>query len=251
MVKGYPLLITKPDVIDKLLSKIRLGLSSGVSIRLVNAYSISLAEVNPEYQLVMKGEGINLIDGKPLAQLLSLKFLRKVQNIRGEDLFRGVMKNPNLDGIKIALIGGIADQVSILEKSVKESFPDANIVGIYSPPFQPIDNHLIERILHFLDDSKPDIIWVGLGTPKQDFLASSLANLYPGCFIGVGAVFNFISGSVRSAPNIYKYLGMEWFYRFLQEPKRLWKRYLWGNTKFLLFCLMVFFEPSVKINFKE
>jgi N-acetylglucosaminyldiphosphoundecaprenol N-acetyl-beta-D-mannosaminyltransferase len=119
-------------------------------------------------------------------------------------------------------------------KSVTESrFPGVQLVGAYSPPYRPLAKAERLALEGNIRDSRPDIVWIGLGTPKQDVEAMTLAASAPAVFIAVGAAFDFLAGTKKEAPDWLKGSGLEWCYRLLSEPRRLWRRYTLGNLRFL------------------
>jgi len=108
------------------------------------------------------------------------------------------------------------------------------VVGTYEPPFRPLNTQEEDVLKGLIDETRPDVLWVGLSTPKQErFMAEYSAKLNVPLMVGVGAAFDFNTGRVKQAPDWMQAIGMEWFYRLCQEPRRLWKRYLTNNPKFL------------------
>jgi N-acetylglucosaminyldiphosphoundecaprenol N-acetyl-beta-D-mannosaminyltransferase len=117
---------------------------------------------------------------------------------------------------------------------LEERYPGINIVGMFTPPFRPLNGDEERALVEQVDSCRPDIIWVGLSTPKQErFMASYLPKLNTPLMVGVGAAFDFHSGRVKQAPRWMQRSGTEWFYRLCQEPRRLWKRYLKNNPLFI------------------
>jgi N-acetylglucosaminyldiphosphoundecaprenol N-acetyl-beta-D-mannosaminyltransferase len=123
----------------------------------------------------------------------------------------------------------------LLSSKLQTRFPGLKVAGAYSPPFHPLTAAEDAQIVAQINQAAPDIVWVGLGTPKQDlWMAAHREQLSAPVLIGVGAAFDFHAGRVRQAPRWMQQAGLEWFFRLCQEPKRLWYRYLVYNPLFIL-----------------
>jgi N-acetylglucosaminyldiphosphoundecaprenol N-acetyl-beta-D-mannosaminyltransferase len=120
-----------------------------------------------------------------------------------------------------------------LETELRRRFPNAQIVGAESPPFRTLTEQEIAEQEARLVESTAQVVWVGLGTPKQDWESARLAEEIPAVFLAVGAAFDFIAGEKRQAPLWMQRNGLEWLFRLAVEPRRLWRRYLFGNARFL------------------
>jgi N-acetylglucosaminyldiphosphoundecaprenol N-acetyl-beta-D-mannosaminyltransferase len=126
---------------------------------------------------------------------------------------------------------------STLDKLV-ERFSQNAIAGVYSPPFGSWDDEENAKMINLIRESGAKFVWVGLGCPKQEqWIATHLADLPPAVYFGVGAAFAFHTGEVRQAPALFQKAGMEWLFRLLAEPRRLWKRYAVHNTLFLIYTV--------------
>jgi N-acetylglucosaminyldiphosphoundecaprenol N-acetyl-beta-D-mannosaminyltransferase len=126
----------------------------------------------------------------------------------------------------------------LLAQKLKARFPKLEVVGTFAPPFRPLNADEFAKLREQITAARPDILWVGLSTPKQEkFMAEFLPKLDATVMIGVGAAFDFLSGRVRQAPRWMQRSGLEWFYRLCSEPRRLARRYLRNNPLFVLrFC---------------
>jgi N-acetylglucosaminyldiphosphoundecaprenol N-acetyl-beta-D-mannosaminyltransferase len=123
--------------------------------------------------------------------------------------------------------------LSALEAELCRRFPKAAIVGAVSPPFRALTEEETAEQTARIVDSKAQVVWVGLGTPKQDWESARLAVDIPAVFIAVGAAFDFVAGEKKQAPMWMQRNGLEWLFRLAVEPRRLWRRYLFGNARFL------------------
>jgi N-acetylglucosaminyldiphosphoundecaprenol N-acetyl-beta-D-mannosaminyltransferase len=146
---------------------------------------------------------------------------------------RSVLDLGQEGGLRHFLLGGSWHVLTRLEDAIKGQYPDAKVVGKYSPPFRVLSEYeLLEQDRRIID-SGADVIWVGLGTPKQDFESRRLVETIGVSAIAVGAAFDFLSGVKSEAPIVIQRLYLEWLFRLLSEPRRLFKRYFWGNFKFI------------------
>ena len=173
-------------------------------------------------------------DGMPLIYIGKLFGHPKISRCYGPDLMLAVMDASVIKGYTHFLYGGKEGISQELKHVMQSKFPEIKIVDTYTPPFGPLNEnekkYLIERVHHL----KPNIIWVGLGAPKQEmFMHEYLPLLDTNLMIGVGAAFDFNTGQIKSAPSWLQKMALEWIYRLAQEPKRLWKRYLLNNPLFL------------------
>jgi N-acetylglucosaminyldiphosphoundecaprenol N-acetyl-beta-D-mannosaminyltransferase len=137
-------------------------------------------------------------------------------------------------GWKHFFYGGGPGTATALAAVLQTKFPGLLVAGTYTPPFRPLTPAEFTEFQSQVKSSRPDIIWVGLSTPKQEiFMSATLANLDAPLMIGVGAAFDLISGNVRQSPRWIQRSGFEWLYRLIQEPRRLWKRYFKNNPLFV------------------
>ena len=139
--------------------------------------------------------------------------------------------------MKHFLLGSTPEVLELLQHKLLMRFPGARIVGSYSPPFRRLTMDELETQDELVRSSGAQIVWVGLGTPKQDLEAKRLSNELPVVAVAIGAAFDFTAGTAREAPNWMTKVGLEWVYRLISEPKRLWRRYFFGNARFLKVAL--------------
>jgi N-acetylglucosaminyldiphosphoundecaprenol N-acetyl-beta-D-mannosaminyltransferase len=127
---------------------------------------------------------------------------------------------------------GVAEQLKL---NLEQRFPGLRVVGTYTPPFRPLNPAEQTELQELVARLKPDIFWVGLSTPKQErFMAEYLPQLSTKVMIGVGAAFDVHTGGIKDAPDWVKKAGLQWFHRLCQEPRRLWRRYLFNNPRFVV-----------------
>jgi N-acetylglucosaminyldiphosphoundecaprenol N-acetyl-beta-D-mannosaminyltransferase len=145
-----------------------------------------------------------------------------------------VMKTGLASGLRHFLLGSTERTLNLLQAGLGEKLPGVRLCGAHSPPFAPVDAMNIESIVTLIKEATPDVVWLGLGMPKQELLMERLRSFLPGvALVGVGAAFDFHAGTIAQAPAWMQSRGLEWAFRFSQEPRRLAGRYLWNNPAFL------------------
>jgi N-acetylglucosaminyldiphosphoundecaprenol N-acetyl-beta-D-mannosaminyltransferase len=173
-------------------------------------------------------------DGMPLVWLSQLHGYGHVGRVYGPDLMLALCETSVARGYRHFLYGGAEGVPEQLAASLQERFPGLVIAGAYSPPFRRLTPEEDRQILHMIREAKPDIVWVGLGTPKQEhWMASHVEQLPASVLVGVGAAFDFHTGRKPQAPGWMRRNGLEWLYRLLTEPQRLWRRYVINNPLFV------------------
>lgn len=206
----------------------------GVNVRLANAYNIALASTDIAYAALLKDDGVNFPDGTPVIWFMRLRSARaRPMRVRGPSLFRVVLAASVERGVTHFFLGGTPETLEQLQSKVRAEFPGIAIAGAYSPPFAEVDEMYIADCLQRIRASNADLVWIGLGTPKQDQVGTAIAREADVVSVNVGAAFDFMAGTVREAPSWIQKSGFEWLYRFASEPVRLWRRYLIGNIQFL------------------
>ncbi|WP_162459471.1 WecB/TagA/CpsF family glycosyltransferase [Kocuria sediminis] len=235
-IGGVPFTAATPQsAVEQTLNLVRSRPSGGTDIHLLNVYSVALATKDPQFARCVQNAAINLPDGKPVAAV-SLLFGNRLKQVRGPAFFEDVISAGRHDNIRHFLLGSTPDTLSALEQSLLKKYPGALIVGTLSPPFRDLTDTERTEQDATIRNTGADIVWVGLGTPKQDYETRRLAEA-GFTAAAVGAAFDFSAGRKLMAPKIIQTLGLEWLHRLISEPKRLWRRYLWGNTTFVLLIL--------------
>ena len=159
------------------------------------------------------------------------------ERVTGSDIFRGVLEELNLaGGISVFFMGSTEETLAAIRARMAVEFPNIRIVGTYSPPYKPEfsdgDNR---QMIEAINNAAPDVLWVGLTAPKQEKWIYQNKDKLDVKFIGaIGAVFDFYAGNIKRAPVIVQKMGLEWLYRWVQEPKRLWKRNVISTPKFIM-----------------
>lgn len=198
---------------------------------------------------------VTTADGMPVAWLGRLKGFKDARKVSGSDLMLEVCRISEEQGFKNYFYGSTPVVLERLEKKLKTMFSNLKIAGSYSPPFYIEFKNEDKKIIDMINNSNSDILWVSLTSPKQDvWIFRHRDKLNVPVLIGIGAAFDFISGIKKRAPRWMQKIGIEWLFRFLCEPKRLWKRYLVNNVLFILLLLkegsVIHFFPFCSLNKK-
>lgn len=200
-----------------------------------NVHTTVMAYRNEEYRKVQNGSAINLPDGKPLSITQRRHGYEKAGRVPGPDLMPLIFALSETKGYRHFFYGSTQETLHKLVANLKQRFPKLQIAGYYSPPFRPLTEEEDLQIIDRINEAKPDFIWVGLGAPKQENWMAAHQHKVTGVMLGVGAGFDFHAGTVKRAPKWMQELCIEWFWRMMQDPKRLLPRYLDTNTAFLYY----------------
>jgi len=183
--------------------------------------------------------GLVTPDGMPLVWLSRLYGFRHVERVYGPDLMLALCERSVAQGYRHFFYGGAEGVPEQLAANMQQRFPGLQVVGTYSPPFRPLTPEEDENIVQMINEANPDILWVGLSTPKQErWMAAHVGRLVAPVLIGVGAAFDFHTGRKPQAPPWMQRNGLEWLFRLLTEPRRLWRRYLINNPLFITLVVL-------------
>jgi N-acetylglucosaminyldiphosphoundecaprenol N-acetyl-beta-D-mannosaminyltransferase len=221
-----------PQAVDALLELATDG--RGHDVHLCNAYSLTLATKDERHNDILNRSALNLADGAPVAW---------VGRHQGPPRGRGPVRGPRLmaellerttDGNATHFFFGTNEHtLTRLQTAISATYPGVMVLGYEPAPYRELNDAEIDALVEKLEQLDPDFIWISLGTPKQDALIARLAGRRRGVFVGIGAAFDFASGTKREAPSWLHGTGLEWVFRFACEPRRLFWRYLIGNTRFI------------------
>jgi N-acetylglucosaminyldiphosphoundecaprenol N-acetyl-beta-D-mannosaminyltransferase len=183
--------------------------------------------------------GLVTPDGMPLVWLSRLKGFAWVERVYGPDLMLAVCRQSLLKGYRHYFYGGANGVAEKLVTRLAREFSGLQIAGFWSPPFRPLTRDEDEKSIQTINRTQPDIVWIGLSTPKQEYwMYQHLGHITAPVIIGVGAAFDFHAGVKRQAPRWMQRSGLEWSFRLMTEPRRLWRRYLINNSLFLWMILI-------------
>ena len=211
-------------------------------INTINAFSYDNARKDVLFSEALQKGDVLIPDGISIVKacrFLNAKSQPK-ERIAGWDLFVYEMEKLNRVGGKVMFLGSSDAVLNLIRQRVAEKYPKIE-VDTYSPPYKPVfydeDN---EAMISAINHSNPDLLWIGMTAPKQEKWAyTHLDRLDVHCHIGtIGAVFDFFAGTVKRAPERWQRAGLEWLYRLLSEPRRMWRRYFIGNAKFIYYIMV-------------
>jgi len=217
------------DAVDRLLTG-----SGPTAVHLCNAYTVSLAVKDLAFRDVVNAGHLNLPDGMPLvwiARRLGISCLDR--RTYGPDLMAEALSRGQNVGTRHFLYGSTPAVLNALVAEIAKRWPAAKVVGSIAAPFRPITNDDLLAAIEAFEAADANVVWVGMGTPKQDDLVARMAASGTHTYVAIGAAFDFIAGTKKQAPTWMRNSGLEWLFRMASEPRRLWKRYLVGNTRFV------------------
>jgi N-acetylglucosaminyldiphosphoundecaprenol N-acetyl-beta-D-mannosaminyltransferase len=221
-----------PTAVRLCLERIRAGGKGYICVR--DVHGVVRSQDDPELLHIHNNSFLTTPDGMPLVWLGRRAGFSDVDRVYGPDLLLALCDAGRKDGVRHFFYGGETGVAKALQEKLCERFPGLEVVGTFTPPFRPLNQAEGDSLVAKVAACQPDIIWVGLSTPKQErFMAEWIGRLDAKLMIGVGAAFDFHSGRIKQAPRWIQRSGFEWLYRITQDPQRLLKRYWVNNTKFL------------------
>jgi N-acetylglucosaminyldiphosphoundecaprenol N-acetyl-beta-D-mannosaminyltransferase len=210
----------------------------GKMVTFTNAHMLVEACKNPAFCQILNQSDLNCPDGMPLVWFGRRRGNAEIRRVCGPEFMPAFCETTAEKGWRHFFYGGaegVAERAAVM---LQRKAPGMEIAGTYCPPFRPLTLEEDEEIIHLINSSKPDVIWVGLGCPKQEnWIAQHRNRLDASVCLAVGLAFDIAAGLRKRAPAVVRTAGMEWFYRLCQEPRRLWKRYLLYNGIFLYYAL--------------
>lgn len=202
-------------------------------------HGVMESQRDQELRRIHNAAGLVTPDGMPLVWLSRCMGFPQVERVYGPDLLLAVCGRSAKWGSRHFFYGGAPGVADKLAHRLQSSFPGLKVAGTYSPPFRQLTPEEDRAVVARINAVKPDVIWVGLSTPKQErWMAEHVGRLNAPVLIGVGAAFDFHAGVRRQAPRWMQHSGLEWLFRLMLEPRRLWRRYLINNPWFLWLILL-------------
>lgn len=206
---------------------------SGNYICVANVHTTVTAYEDPEYCRIQNGGVMAIPDGGPLSTVGRKRGYTQMQRTTGPSLMGEFFKVSAEKGFRHYFYGSTEETLEKLRNVLVKTYPGIQIAGMYSPPFRPMSEDEDREIIDRINETNPDFVWVGLGAPKQEKWMAAHQGKVNGLMIGVGAGFDYYAGNIERAPEWMQKSNLEWLYRLMQDPKRLFKRYLYTNTKFI------------------
>ncbi len=220
--------ITFSDAVCWLSAAVQVGRQAHVAC--ANVFSVVLARDRPEYASCLTGADLVIPDGMPIVWALRM-LGHPAERVHGDDLLLGFCRT--FPATRHFFMGGTSDQPEHVAASLRSMIPGICIAGTHPTPVRPLPEsahrHAVDKIL----DSGAQIVWVGMGTPAQDYWIAAAVEEISAPMVGVGSAFDLLSGRTRATPKWMKKTGTQWLFRLAQEPRRLWRRYLTYNPRFV------------------
>jgi N-acetylglucosaminyldiphosphoundecaprenol N-acetyl-beta-D-mannosaminyltransferase len=233
-VLGIPLALTDyertMDWMDATIASKRRGYVCVAAV-----HTVMVCQEDPELRDAVLRSDLTVPDGQPLVWAMNALGHDLSSRVYGPELMERYCERSALTGARIFLYGGRNQGALVqLALNLRHRYPGVKIVGGYSPPHRPLTEEEQEAVAEEINHSRADVVWVGIGVPKQEkWMAQMRPQLEPPLLIGVGAAFDFHAGLVPQAPNWIQEAGLEWAYRLAHEPRRLWRRYMRYNPRFV------------------
>jgi len=197
-------------------------------------HGVMESQRDDELRRIHEHAGMVTPDGMPLVWLAHLDGRNSVERVYGPDLMLACCERSLDTGRSHYFFGGAPGIADRLAERLQTRFPGLAVAGTYCPPFRPLTQDEDERLVDAINAAHPDIVWVGLSTPKQErWMSAHVGRLRAPVLVGVGAAFDFHAGVKRQAPRWMQRSGLEWSFRLATEPRRLWRRYLVNNPSFV------------------
>ncbi len=209
--------------------------NNGKCVTFANVHVVMEAQRDKAFRSVLDGDHAFIVpDGKPLVWLGRWSGFPLKHRVYGPDVMRDFIARTAGKGYRHFFYGGSPGVPETLRNNFTEKFPGTEVAGVYSPPFRELSQSEDEVIVQLINSARPDVLWVGLGCPKQEKWAfEHRERLRVPVIAAVGQAFDIHAGRARQAPRWMRDRGLEWLFRFGSEPRRLWKRYLIYNSQFI------------------
>jgi N-acetylglucosaminyldiphosphoundecaprenol N-acetyl-beta-D-mannosaminyltransferase len=200
-----------------------------------DVHSVMRARGDEAHRAALAHADMITADGLPLSIVARLKGVRHIQRVCGPDLMRQICTTVDGEGLRHFFYGGTPEVLDNLIRAFRSVQPALIVAGSYAPPFRPAGELENDAVLHQIRLTAPDLIWIGLGCPKQEIWMYNHLVKIPGVvLVGVGAAFDFHSGAVPRAPRLVSKFGFEWLFRLVVDPRRMWRRYIIFAPRFVL-----------------
>jgi N-acetylglucosaminyldiphosphoundecaprenol N-acetyl-beta-D-mannosaminyltransferase len=214
------------------------GREESRSVCVANVHTVMEGYDCRDFQNVINGADLVTPDGMPLVWSLKLEGVKDASRVYGPDLTPYVLKAAEEEGVPIGFYGGSSFVLERLLERVRREYPQLAIVFAQSPPYRPLTHEEDREVVDAMRRSGARVLFVGLGCPKQERWMAEHRGQINAVMLGVGAAFDFLAGSKRQSPRWMQAIGLEWLFRLATEPKRLWKRYMKHNPRFVVLMAM-------------
>jgi N-acetylglucosaminyldiphosphoundecaprenol N-acetyl-beta-D-mannosaminyltransferase len=238
--------VTSAEAIDRVMAALAEG--RGGWVLTPNLHILRKFVIDPSYSSVAGGSTLRVADGMPLIWASRLRRTPLVERVAGSELIWDLSARAAKEGRSVFFLGGNPGTAERAAAKLREQSPSLKVAGCDCPPMgYEKDPETLARIERLVTEARPDICYIGITPDKGDYLISRLRTLLPGTwFMGVGISFSYVCGDVRHAPVWMRRVGLEWFYRLVQEPRRLGRRYLVEGVPFALRLFLVSFREGLR-----
>jgi N-acetylglucosaminyldiphosphoundecaprenol N-acetyl-beta-D-mannosaminyltransferase len=225
--------IDMPNAVDRVEEWIQHGKQNYICV--TGVHGVMESQRDDELRRIHNASGMTTPDGMPMVWAGHWAGASWMKRVYGPDLMLAICERAREQGWGSFFYGGREGVPELLAERLAERFPGLKVVGTYSPPFRALTPEEDEALIERINSSEADLVWVGLSTPKQErWMAAHVGRLKAPVLLGVGAAFDIHAGTLAQAPVWMQRHGLEWLYRLVREPRRLWRRYLSNNPRFLL-----------------
>lgn len=206
---------------------------SGDYMCVANVHTTVTAFEDNAYKQVQNGGIMAIPDGGPLSSVGRKRGFKNMQRTTGPSYMGEILKTSAEKGYSHFFYGSTQETLDKLREKLESEYHGLKIAGMYSPPFRPLNQKEDEEIINMINACAPDFVWIGLGAPKQEIWMADHQGKINGFMVGVGAAFDYYAGNINRAPKWMQKCNLEWLYRLMQDPKRLFKRYWHTNRRFI------------------
>lgn len=225
------------ELYDTILEDYKMNTVQKGYITVNNVHTMMEGYWDASYQTIINNGYLSIPDGKPLEIVGKLKGNRNISRLFGPTVMEKFIDWGRNDGVSHFFLGSSQATLFKLKLAIEIKYPGTKIAGMISPPYKPLEEWDHEEFIQSINAAKPDFIWIGLGAPKQErWMYNHYDKIDKGIFFGIGAGFDYLAGNTNHAPEWMKKFALEWLYRLIQEPRRLWKRYLKTIPQFIFFA---------------
>jgi N-acetylglucosaminyldiphosphoundecaprenol N-acetyl-beta-D-mannosaminyltransferase len=249
--KQIQVLTLKTHVTDHAAAVKTIAALKGGYVCVATVHMVMEAHDDPEFAAKVNAADLVVPDGMPLLWVQKLQGAKEAKRVRGNDLMLALFEYAEKHGLKLGFYGGQDETLNGLYKRAGRDYPNLKIVYTYSPLFRPLTAIEDAAITDDISKSAPDILFVGLGCPKQENWMAEHRDRVGAVMIGVGAAFDFYAGNLKEAPRWMSNIGLEWLFRLAMEPKRLWRRYLILNPRFMWLAIRQLMQKPARKQGRE
>ncbi len=207
---------------------------------LANVHMLMEAKGNADFNSIFRNADLRLLDGMPLVWSYRVFHGYRPERIAGKHLMHALLEKAAEEGLSVFFYGSTPEKLYRAEQFLQQYYPGLEIAGMISPPFRALIAEEFQAHADFIQESGASIVFVALGCPKQERWMHTMRGRIPAVMIGVGIALEVLTGQQKSTPLWMERAGLEWLFRLLKEPNRLWKRYLLTNSRFIALFLKSF-----------